>query len=141
MPQLAGALDQLAQALIQRAHDPAVIRAMQSALSATQPFASFMNLEYYDLQGFVLNLGAGLNQPELTRACDQVLAVLETQVLVYARRTPDLPATGISIYLSHPLVPENIFETHQTLYRANSFSRNTQWDEMIRVFRPHLKGL
>lgn len=140
MPQLVEALDQLARVLIRREDDPATVRAMQSALSATQPFASFLNLEYYDLQGFLQNLRAGLHQPDLEAVCDRILGVLNTQVMVYARRTPDRLANGISIYLSHPLVPENIFKAHQSLYRANAFSRNTQWDEMIRVFRPRLRA-
>jgi hypothetical protein len=140
LPKLGEALDHLARALIRHQDDPATVRAMQSALSATQPFASFLNLEYYDLQGFIQHLRAGLRQSDLEAACDRILGVLKARVLVYARVTQDHPANGISIYLSHPLVPDNIFETHQTLYRANAFSRNTQWDEMIRVFRPRLKA-
>jgi hypothetical protein len=141
MPQLATAMDRLAQLLIRYKNDPTTVRAMQRSLSATQPFASFMDLEYYDLEGFLQNLGAGLCQPDLETACDRILDVLNARVVVYARRTPDLPANGMSIYLSHPLVPENIFNAHQFLYRANAFSRDTKWDEMIRIFRPRLRAL
>ncbi len=141
MPPLGAALNQLAQVLIRHADDHLTVRAMHSALSATQPFASFLNLEYYDLQGFIEKLRAGLNLPELETACDRVLDELNTRVLVYARHTPDCQANGMSIYLSHPLVPENIFQAHQSLYSANAFSRNTQWDEMIHVFRPRLRAL
>jgi hypothetical protein len=134
-------LDHLARTLIRHADDPATVRAMHAALSAAQPFASFLNLEYYDLQGFIRNLRAGPNPPGLEAACDRVLEVLRARVLVYARQTPDRQANGMSIYLSHPLVPENIFQAHQQLYRANAFSRTTQWDEMIRAFRPRLRTL
>ncbi len=141
LPQLGAALDRLARALIRHADDPATVRALHAALTATQPFASFLNLEYYDLQGFIRNLRAGLDRPGLVVACDRALDVLNTRVLVYVRRTPECQANGISIYLSHPLVPENIFQAHQSLYRANAFSRKTQWDEMIRTFRPRLRAL
>ena len=140
MPPLGAALDQLARALIRHADDPLTVRAMHSALSTTQPFASFLNLEYYDLQGFIQKLRAGLNRPDLQTACDRALDVLNKRVMVYARHTPDCQSNGMSIYISHPLVPENIFQAHQILYRANAFSRNTQWDEMIHVFRPRLRA-
>ena len=140
VPHLVVALDRLARKLIHFADDPSVVAAMQTALNATQPFASFLNLEYYDLQGFLKHLRGGLRQPELKSACDRILSVLQERVLVYTRRTPECDATGISIYLSHPLVPENIFQTHQALYQANVFSRDTQWDEMIHVFRQRLRN-
>lgn len=141
MPELGKALDGLARTLIRHQSEPAVVAAMYAALSATQPFASFLNLEYYDLQGFVRHLHAACRQPELQAICSRVLDVLKGHVLVYSRRTVDCKATGISIYLSHPLVPENIFQAHQKLYMANAFSRDTQWNEMIYTFRPHLKAL
>jgi hypothetical protein len=140
MPQLVSALDVLAQQLIQHAEEDGVVQAMHTALSATQPFASFLKMEYYDLIGFVRHLRAAVIQPELEGACDRVLDLLANRVLVYARHTSDCAATGISIYLSHPLVPDNIFQTHQALYQANRFSRDTQWDEMISQFRVRLKG-
>ncbi|MGD9333315.1 MAG: clostripain-related cysteine peptidase [Desulfobacterales bacterium] len=141
MPQLVEALDELARQLIRHADSPRVVAAMQAALSATQPFASFLNLEYYDLQGFVQHLRAGIRQPDLQAACDRVLNILAEHILVYARSTPDCSATGVSIYLSHPLVPENIYQTHQMLYRANAFSRDTHWDEMIQIYRPRLRAI
>jgi len=140
MPQLVSALDVLAQQLIRDAEKAGVVQAMRVALSAAQPFASFLKMEYYDLLGFVRHLRAAVTEPELETACDRVLDLMADRVLVYARHTSDCAATGISIYLSHPLVPDNIFQTHQALYQANRFSRETQWDEMITIFRARLKG-
>jgi hypothetical protein len=140
MPQLVSALDLLARQLIRHAEEDDVVQAMGAALSATQPFASFLKLEYYDLAGFVRHLRAAVSQPELETACDSVLDLLTNRVIVYARHTSDCAATGISIYLSHPLVPDNIFQTHQRLYQANRFSRETQWDEMITIFRKRSTG-
>lgn len=140
MPQLVAALDVLAQLLIRYAEKAGVVSAMRSALSAAPPFASFLKMEYYDLLGFVRHLRAAVAQSELETACDRVLDLMANRVLVYARHTADCAATGISIYLSHPLVPDNIFKTHQTLYLANRFSRETQWDEMISLFRERLNG-
>ena len=139
MPQLAGALDTLARQLMRHGEEADVTRAIQNALSATQPFASFLNLEYYDLQGFVQHLRAGIHRPQLIDACERVMDILTDRIILYTRQTPDCAATGISIYLSHPLVPDNIFKVHQQLYQANPFSRDTHWDEMISTFRPLLK--
>lgn len=138
MPQLVSALDSLAQQLIRHAEEDGVVQAMAAALSSTQPFASFLKMEYYDLAGFVSHLRAAVSQPELETACARVLDILANRVIVYARHTSDCAATGVSIYLSHPLVPDNIFQIHQRLYQANRFSRDTQWDEMISIFRKHL---
>jgi hypothetical protein len=140
MPQLVSALDLLAQQLIRYAEEESVVQAMGAAWSATQPFASFMKMEYYDLSGFVGHLRAAVRQPELEITCDRVLDLLANHVIVYSRHTSDCAATGISIYLSHPLVPDNIFQTHQRLYQANRYSRDTQWDEMISLYRMRLKG-
>ncbi len=141
MPQLVLALDFLARQLIRYAEEDDVVQAMGAALSAAQPFASFLKMEYYDLAGFVGHLRAAVSQRALETACDRVLDQLGNRVIVYARHTPDCAATGISIYLSHPLVPDNIFQTHQRLYQANRYSRETQWDEMIRIYRTRLKGM
>ncbi len=140
VPQLVSALDVLAQQLIRGAEKAGVVQAMRKALSGAQPFASFLKMEYYDLLGFVRHLRAAVTQPELETACDRVLDLMANHVLVYARHTSDCAATGISIYLSHPLVPENIFQTHQALYQANRFSRETQWDEMISIFRARFRN-
>ena len=140
MPLLVHALDDLALQLISRRQDHAVVQAVQTALSATAPFASFLNLEYYDLKGFVRHLRAGIRDPVLAGTCSRVLDILAGRVVVYTRQAPDRTATGMSIYLPHPLVPDNIFKTHQALYQANRFSRDTHWDEMIDLYRPRLKS-
>ena len=140
MPQLGQALNDLALTLIRHQFEPAVVAAMHSALKTTQPFASFLNLEYYDLHGFIRHLSAECHASELTAACSRVLNLLQERVLLYTRCSAGFEATGISVYLPHPLVPENIFQTHQSLYRANAFSRDTQWNEMINIFRPHLRN-
>jgi hypothetical protein len=141
IPQLVTALDVLAQQLIRHAEEDGVVRAMGGALSATQPFASFLKMEYYDLSGFVRHLRSAVSQTELEKACDHVLDLLAKRVVVYARHTSDCAAKGVSIYLSHPLVPDNIFQTHHQLYQANRYSRDTQWDEMIRIYRARLKAM
>jgi hypothetical protein len=141
IPDLVQALDALARVLIKEVHTPGVVPAVWQGVSRAQPFASFLNLEYYDLQSFIQLLRDNTQRTTVRAACDRVLTVIRDRVLVYARHSEDCLATGISIYLSHPLVPDNIFRAHQHLYQANAFSRNTQWDEMIAVFRPHLKAV
>jgi hypothetical protein len=140
IPELVQALDALARELIKEVHTPGVVYDVWQAVSTTHTFASFLNLEYYDLQRFVHDLRENTDLPTLQAACDRILTVIRHQILVYARSSEDGSATGISIYLSHPLVPDNIFRAHQHLYQANAFSRETQWDEMIAILRPHLKA-
>jgi len=139
LPILAQNLDELARIMIDYVEDPLVVHAMQNALNSTPRFASFLNLEYYDLYLFVQNLRDNLKQAETIRACDAVLERLADQVLIYERHTLDYNAKGVSVYLSNPLVPDNIYKAHQIMYSRSRFSQDTLWDEMIESYRSRLK--
>lgn len=132
-------LDHLASLLISYSEDPLTLTSMKVALSRTQQFASFLNLEYYDLHGFVKHLRHQLLKPDVIMACDEVLDILAKKVILYERHTGDCRATGMSVYLSNPLVPENIYRVHHGMYSENRFSRDTLWDEMIDVYRKRLR--
>jgi hypothetical protein len=140
MPDLVQDLDHLARLLIAHADEPQVLGAMHSALTETPQFASFLNLEYYDLQRFVWHLRDNLREPALLQACDRAATTLAQRVIAYDRRTQGGMATGMSVYLSHPLVPDNIFQTHQRMYAHSRFSQDTHWDEMINCFRERLRS-
>jgi hypothetical protein len=139
MPDLVRELDQIAGLMIAHADDSQVMHAMHKALAETPRFASFLNLEYYDLQRFVWHLRKQLHTPTLLQACDRAAATLAERVLVYDRRTQGSGATGISVYLSNPLVPDNIYRSHQRMYARSQFGRDTLWDEMINCFRQRLR--
>ncbi len=132
-------LDHLAELLIAHANAPGTLSAMKHALSKTQQFASFLNLEYYDLQGFIGHLRSQLRQPDLIKVCDEVISHLAERVVLYERHTGECKAMGLSVYLSNPLVPENIYLAHHTMYGANRFSQDTLWDEMIDIYRKRLR--
>ena len=135
MDSLVRALDDMAGLFIAQTKTPGIVAGMRNALSETQRFASFLNMEYYDLQGFVRHLRSNLQHPDLQKACDDVLNILLNKVLLYERHTEDCKATGMSIYLSNPLIPENIYQTHQSMYLDTRFSKETRWDEMIDAYR------
>ncbi|WP_419664211.1 clostripain-related cysteine peptidase [Desulfosarcina variabilis] len=139
LPILAQNLDELARSMIAHADDPSVLYAMRDALNRTPRFPSFLNLEYYDLHLFVQNLRNNLQQVETIRACNAVLHRLADQIVIYERHTLDYGGKGMSIYLSNPLVPDNIYDAHQFMYSRSRFSQDTQWDEMIACFRHRLK--
>ncbi len=139
LPILVQDLNELARSMIAHAGEPMVVNAMRDALNKTPRFASFLNLEYYDLYFFVQYLRDSLQQLETIQACNAVLDRLDEQVLIYERHTRDNHAKGVSIYLSNPLVPENIYRVHQRMYANTRFSQETLWDEMIACFRHRLK--
>ena len=132
-------MDQLSRYMIKQSDDPTVLHAMREAMQHTPRFASFLNLEYYDLQLLISRLRDHFQQRELLQACNAVMDVLSDQVLLYERHTLHNNITGMSVYLSNPLVPDNIFSAHQTMYLQSRFSRDTHWDEMIDCFRERLK--
>jgi hypothetical protein len=82
---------------------------MQGALAKTQRFASFLNMEYYDLANFIRNLRNGIGQPDLLEATAAVLKMIQDRVILYERHTQDCDSSGMSVYISNPLVPENIY--------------------------------
>jgi hypothetical protein len=141
LPALVGELDELARLLLAQADSPGVVDAMQGALAKTQRFASFLNMEYYDLANFIRNLRNGIGQPDLLEATAAVLKMIQDRVILYERHTQDCDSSGMSVYISNPLVPENIYAAHQALYGASAFARDTQWDEMIEVFRLKIRTM
>jgi hypothetical protein len=116
-----------------------LLKEIQITLSKTQRFASFLNLEYYDLLDFLSYLAAKTQDLRLKKLCRETTYFIERDIIIYERHTSDYSAKGISIYLSNFLVPENIFQSHQTMYRKSSFSRDTSWDEMIESLRHQMR--
>jgi hypothetical protein len=98
-------------------------------------------MEYYDLANFIRNLRNGIGQPDLLEATAAVLKMIQDRVILYERHTQDCDSSGMSVYISNPLVPENIYAAHQALYGASAFARDTQWDEMIEVFRLKIRTM
>lgn len=135
MPELVRQLDLLANKLIANADNPDMVAAIGRALNSSQQFASFLNMEYYDLADFIGRLMDAVDNQDIITDCTAILTQLKQQVVVYERHTKGRSAAGLSIYLSNPLVPQNIFEAHQAMYRNCRFSLETQWDEWIGVFR------
>lgn len=139
MRPLVAKVSTLTQVLMAHSTDVNVVRAMGNALEQTPQFASFMNLEYYDFQRFLENLVSKLYQPDLRRACLAVLDTLVARVVLYEQHSSENDATGMSVYLSSPLVPDNIYATHQAMYNLTRFSRDTQWGAMIHTYRQQLQ--
>jgi hypothetical protein len=139
LAELAGHLDVLAGRLMAAVGEPQIVSAVDRALHSSQRFPSFLNLEYYDLADFTKHLLDAVANPGIEKVCRTVLNQLQQQVVVYERHTEDRRASGLSIYLSNPLVPQNIFDTHHAMYRNCRFSRDTRWDEWVSVFRTFWK--
>jgi hypothetical protein len=137
-------LDRLARHLLQElTHlcepDP-LPGAFRRALSASQRYGSFLNLEYYDLQDFLQNLKERVPDPQTRKYCEDVLDEVCRKLIVYERHTSERRSKGVSIYLSHFLVPENVYQCHTEMYRRCRFSRKTGWDEMIDLVRCRLSS-
>ena len=138
LDQLASYLNDFATYVIKKLQvsGPAVLLGdIQRSLSKTQRFSSFLNLEYYDLQDFLQNLAVSTRDEDLRQLCFRIDSFIKDKVIVYEKHTGDCASNGLSIFLSNYLIPENIFQTHQQLYRISKFSQETFWDEMINEVR------
>lgn len=135
IPGIVRKLDVLAKQLILYADDPDILAAVGQARNKSQQFASFLNMEYYDLADFIQRLIDFTDIEQIHAAGTAILSLLQQQVVLYERHTEDRRASGLSIYLSNPLVPQNIFDAHQRMYRQCRFSIDTQWDEWIDLYR------
>jgi len=144
LDQLAVYLDDLARYVNDRlsASDDSMtlLNEIQAALSATQRYPSFMNLEYYDLQDFLQNLAAKTRDRRLTAACLEAVHFISNKVVVYEKHTLDRSSNGLSIFISNHIIPENIYQSHQKMYQQSEFSKNTAWDEMIESIRDRMRA-
>jgi hypothetical protein len=143
LERLAIHLDDFSAYIRQRLQSPdsatPLLKEIHHTLSRTQRFASFLNLEYYDAQDFLSRLGTRTRDERLRAMCLEIAEFVKNEVVVYEKHTEDCSSNGISIYLSNYLVPENIFQAHQAMYRNSMFSRDTSWDEMIESIRGGMK--
>ncbi len=119
-------------------HAETLLREIQLAVSKTQRYASFLNLEYYDVQDFLMNIAAGTGDMVLKALCYKIIKFMRQKAIKYERHTVGCNSNGLSIFLSNYLIPENIFQAHQALYRESAFSTDTDWDEMIEAIRRHM---
>lgn len=117
-----------------------LLNEIQASLSETQRYRSFMNLEYYDVRDFLQNLAAKTRDKRLTAACREVGDFIRNEVVFYEKHTADLSSNGLSIFISNYIIPENIFQSHQKMYRNSEFSKNTSWDEMIDLVRDRMRA-
>ena len=136
-------LDQLAKAVTRRLNSTPnarnTIGDMHAALSISQSYQSFMNLEYYDLADLLQNWRRQSRDRDLATICSATLDYLQSEVILYERHTSDCRSNGISIYLSNYLVPDNIFNAHQRMYNQSRFSRDTAWTQLIEAYRREMK--
>ena len=137
--QLAIYLNDFAEYIYNRlqASDEATIllREIRTSLSETQRYPSFLNLEYYDVQDLLQNLAAKTQDNDLKKLCLDIVDFMKNDVVVYEKHTEDCASNGLSIFFSNFLIPENIFKSHQAMYRRSEFSKETFWDEMIETIR------
>jgi len=141
--QLAGSLNKLAGYITDRlsASDDSkvLLNEIQSALSKTQRYSSFMNLEYYDLLDFIQRLAGKTRDQRLTASCLEVVDIIRNKVVVYEKHTPDSSSNGLSIFFPNYLIPDNIFYSHQKMYQESKFCQDTRWDEMIDLIRKRMR--
>jgi hypothetical protein len=116
-----------------------LLKEIQASLSKTQRYPSFMNLEYYDLRGFLQNLADKTKDKRLRDMCLDTAAFIKSKVVVYEKHTADCASNGLSIYFSNYVIPENIYKTHQQMYQMSEFSKDTVWDEMIENIRSRMR--
>ncbi len=142
---VANRLDRLAHHLRLKMADAtegsATLDSFRRALTESQRYGSFMNLEYYDLQDFLENLHRECSDPVTRKYCEEAMDEISSRLVVYERHTEDCRSNGVSIYLSHHLIPENVYQSHRNMYKACLFSRDTSWNEMIDLYRKRMYEL
>ena len=136
---IAKSLDMLAKQLIEDLGNEVsgknVLKNLQSALLDSQKYASFLNLEYHDLQDFLENLSDHSGDDRIKALSKDSLDILKNELILYERHTEDSHSNGVSIFLPSFLVPENIYSSHRGMYKNSRFSKDTSWDEMIDTYR------
>jgi hypothetical protein len=136
---LVSCLDQMAGLLIERLQNPCtahvLLMKLQHSMKQSQNYHSFLNLEYYDLKDWLINLRKATDDTRIIALCDEIIVALDRHVIVHARHTPDCRSNGISIFFGNYFVPDNIYQRHRSLYSQTLFGKHTRWLEMIDVYR------
>jgi hypothetical protein len=136
---LAKSLDLLAKTLVDKMQDgasgKAVLRGVHVALTASQNYPSFLNLEYFDLKDLLLNLSAYSEDAEIKELCQNSIDILTSELILYERHTNNSNSNGVSIFLPIFQIPENIYQSHLTMYEESSFSKDTAWVLLINEYR------
>jgi len=136
---LAAALDNLAEYLIARISHrdfaKAALISINSSLQHTQNYPSFLNLEYYDLQDFLENLGKNSNDLQLISLCNVAIGILQNELILYERHTQNNRSHGLSIFMPSFQVPENIYQSHLHMYNRSSFAKENSWVKLIDIYR------
>ena len=109
LDQLAVYLDNLAKYVQKKLQPPRtsamVLYEIHKALSDTQRYSSFLDLEYYDLQDFMLKLAQKTSDARLEALCLEIVDHINTNVVLYEKHTDDRASNGLSIYLSNYRIP------------------------------------
>lgn len=115
-----------------------VLTGLHAAITVSQNYPSFLNLEYVDLQNILENL-TEYSRDRLTKElCQNSIDILKNELILYERHTDDSQSNGVSIFLPSFLVPENIYLTHRRMYEEASFSKDTSWGKLIDLYRAQM---
>ena len=125
----------LIEKIMQNQSNKVVLATVHSALNASQKYPSFLNLEYVDLHDFLENLSYYSEDVRIKRLCQNSMDILAHELILYERHTDDRRSNGVSIFFPSFLVPENIYNSHMSMYRNSEFSRDTSWGELIDTYR------
>ena len=136
---LSESLDMLAGLLVEkmqhRVSGKEVLRSLHIALTASQNYPSFLNLEYFDLMDLLKNIRKYSADVQVKELCQLSIEILSEELIVYERHTENSQSNGVSIFLPIFQVPENIYNSHRIMYDVSRFSKDTVWGELIDVYR------
>lgn len=139
---LVESLDMLARVLIDKMHQEVsgkkVLRGLHIALTSSQNYPSFLNLEYFDLKDLLKNLSMYSADSQVKELCQRAIDILTNELVLYERHTENNHSNGVSIFLPIFQVPANIYNSHRTMYSASNFSRDTAWGDLIDVYRARM---
>ncbi|MCL5036772.1 MAG: clostripain-related cysteine peptidase [Chloroflexi bacterium] len=150
MPALGKATDELAKALINTKTD---IKHIRETIKKTQHYCNAVDykpyIDYRDMGDFVTKLknNPEVKDPEIKKACDNVMAALKEAVIVEQHVGSKVKDShGLSVYLPDnyghdraPVAfpPPTYSKTHR--YEKTAMSHETNWDEMLTKFSKDTK--
>jgi len=129
----------LIEKIKQKQSGKVVLTNLHSAITSSQQYPSFLNLEYLDLQDILENLSYFSEDVRIKKFCQNSIDILKNELILYERHTDDNRSNGVSIFFPNFLVPENIYRSHMSMYRNSRFSRDTSWGELIDTYRVQMQ--
>jgi len=108
------------------------------AIKGTRQYGGFA---YRNLPQLLSEISDNTSDSEIKTLAKKLILILD-ELIIYERfeYRGKKESCGIGIYFPHPIIVEKVYQSYQKTYRESQFAKDTDWDEVIELFRRLVKN-